>query len=181
MGHRLLHDEGSRTVAIQRYLTMHLTPRQLAFVDAYSIDGNAARAARAAGYAEGSAKVAACRLTKDNRVAAEIAKRRTANAEKLEITKEQVLAQIVEAINMAREQQNPAAMISGCVQLAKLCGFFGLDAGNAAFGIDEGCREAIRFRELSDDQLCQIASGAANGTGLIALQSGAGPDAGFSV
>ena len=160
---------------------MNLTPRQLAFIDAYSIDGNAARAARAAGYAEGSAKVVACRLTKDNRVAAEIAKRRAANAEKLEITKEQVLAQIVEAINMAREQQNPAAMISGCVQLAKLCGLFEPAAGSAASVLSEGCREAIRFRELSDDQLCQIASGAANGTVLIALQSGAGPDAGFSV
>ncbi|KFB72992.1 terminase small subunit [Candidatus Accumulibacter contiguus] len=66
-----------------------LTTRQLAFVDAYCADGNAARAARAAGYAEKSAKVMACRLTKDNRIAAQIALRRAENAAKFEITKEE--------------------------------------------------------------------------------------------
>ena len=135
---------------------MHLTPRQLAFVDAYSIDGNAARAARAAGYAEGSAKVVACRLTKNNRVAAEIAKRRTANAEKLEVTKEQVLAQIVEAINMARAQQNPAVMISGCVQLAKLCGFFEPERVSVGFGGDAE-RLRAKFKAMSDEELLAMA------------------------
>ena len=134
---------------------MHLTPRQLAFVDAYSIDGNAARAARAAGYAEGSAKVVACRLTKDNRVAAEIAKRRAANAAKLEITKEQVLAQIVEAINMAREQQNPAVMISGCVQLAKLCGFYEPERVEMALGL-ESERLRAKFAAMSDVELLAL-------------------------
>lgn len=137
---------------------MSLTPRQLAFVDAYSIDGNAARAARAAGYAEGSAKVVACRLTKDNRIAAEIAKRRAANAEKLEITKEQVLAQIVEAINMAREQQNPAVMISGCVQLAKLCGFFEPERMEMTLSA-EGERLRAKFEAMSDEELLAIATG----------------------
>jgi hypothetical protein len=137
---------------------MNLTPRQLAFVDAYSVDGNAARAARAAGYAEGSAKVVACRLTKDNRIAAEIAKRRAANAEKLEITKEQVLAQIVEAINIAREQQNPAVMISGCVQLAKLCGFYEPEQVTLALSI-EGGRLQVKFAAMSDAELFEIAAG----------------------
>lgn len=137
---------------------MSLTTRQRAFVDAYSVDGNAARAARAAGYAESSAKVIACRLTKDNRIAAEIAKRRAANAEKLEITKEQVLAQIVEAINIAREQQNPAAMISGCVQLAKLCGFFEPEKVTLALS-GEGDRLQAKFAAMSDAELFEIAAG----------------------
>lgn len=139
---------------------MSLTPRQLAFVDAYSIDGNAARAARAAGYAEGSAKVVACRLTKNNRIAAEIAKRRAVNAEKLEITKEQVLAQIVEAINMARAQQNPAAMISGCVQLAKLCGFYEPERVEMALNADGG-RMRATFAAMSDEELLAIVRGGA--------------------
>lgn len=137
---------------------MNLTPRQLAFVDAYSVDGNAARAARAAGYAEGSAKVVACRLTKDNRIAAEIAKRRAANAEKLELTKEQVLAQIVEAINMAREQRNPAVMISGCVQLAKLCGFYEPEQISVEIGTDVE-RFRARVAAMSDEELLAIAGG----------------------
>lgn len=159
MGDRFLHDEDSCTGAILRGLTMSLTARQLAFVDAYSIDGNAARAARAAGYAEGSAKVMACRLTKDNRIAAEIAKRRAANAEKLEISKEQVLAQIVEAINMACEQQNPAVMISGCVQLAKLCGFYEPEVLKVRLSNDVE-RIQAKFAAMSDEELYEIVASA---------------------
>ena len=142
---------------------MGFTLRQLAFIDAYSVDGNAARAARAAGYAESSAKVVACRLTKDNRIAAEIAKRRAANAEKLEITKEQVLAQIVEAINMARDQKNPAVMIGGCVQLAKLCGFFEPERFSVEVGTDLE-RFRARFAAMSDEELLAIAGGVADKT-----------------
>lgn len=159
MGDRLLHDEDPRTVAILRGLTMSLTARQLAFIDAYSADGNAARAARAAGYAEGAAKVVACRLTKDNRIAAEIAKRRAANAKKLEITKEQVLAQIVEAINMARDQQNPAVMIGGCVQLAKLCGFYEPEVLKVRLSTDAERLQA-KLVAMSDEELYEIVASA---------------------
>lgn len=138
---------------------MMLTPRQLAFVEAFSIDGNAARAARAAGYAEGSAKVVACRLTKDNRIAAEIAKRRAANAHKLEITKEKVLLQLVEAINVARDQQNPVAMISGCSQLAKLCGFYDSTDRTQSLDPTEISRTVSQFRNMSDEKLIQIVLG----------------------
>lgn len=136
-----------------------LTARQLAFVEAYSADGNAARAARAAGYAGSSAKVIAHRLTKDNRIAAEIAKQRAANAEKLEITKEQVLAQIVEAINMARDQQNPAVMIGGCVQLAKLCGFFEPEVLKVRLSTDAEQLQA-KLVAMSDEELYEIVASA---------------------
>ena len=134
---------------------MTLTSRQLAFVDAYSIDGNAARAARSAGYAAGSAKVVACRLTKDNRITAEIAKRRAANAERLEITREDVISGIVAAISMARAQSNPGAMISGCVQLAKLCGFYEPEVRNVVLSADAEKLKA-RFVAMSDEELLHL-------------------------
>ncbi|MEF8699083.1 MAG: terminase small subunit [Candidatus Accumulibacter sp. UW26] len=132
-----------------------LTPRQLAFVDAYSADGNATRAARVAGYAEKSAKVIACRLTKDNRIAARIASRRAENAEKFAITKEEVIAGILSAIEMAREQQNPAAMISGLVQVAKLCGFYEPEVRRIEVS-DSAARVQAKYAAMSDDELLSI-------------------------
>ena len=134
-----------------------LTVRQLAFVEAYSADGNAARAARVAGYAEKSAKVMACRLTKDNRIAAEIAKRRAANAEQFQITKDDVLAGFLSAIHMAREQQNPGAMISGLVQIAKMLGFYDPERISVALSGDAE-RLRAKFESLSDEELLAIAS-----------------------
>lgn len=45
-----------------------LTARQEKFVEHCAVYGNATEAAQLAGYAEKSAKVMACRLTKDNRI-----------------------------------------------------------------------------------------------------------------
>jgi phage terminase small subunit len=63
-----------------------LTLRQTRFVDEYVVSGNAAAAARAAGYAPNAAKVTACRmLTRANLQAAIEAKRRAA-AEQFELS-----------------------------------------------------------------------------------------------
>ena len=132
-----------------------LTTRQLAFVDAYCADGNAARAARAAGYAEKSAKGMACRLTKDNRIAARIALRRAENAAKFEITKAEVIAGILRAIEMAREQQNPAAMISGLVQVAKLCGFYAPGVRRIEVS-GSAARVQAKYAAMSDDELLSM-------------------------
>jgi hypothetical protein len=137
---------------------MSLTVRQLAFVEAYSADGNAARAARVAGYAEKSAKVMACRLTKDNRIAAEIAKRRAANAEQFQITKDDVLAGVLSAINMARDQQNPGTMISGLVQIAKMLGFYEPERISLALSLDAE-RRLAKFVAMTDAELLMIAEG----------------------
>lgn len=137
---------------------MSLTARQLAFVEAYSADGNAARAARVAGYAEKSAKVMACRLTKDNRIAAEIAKRRAANAEQFQITKVDVLAGVLSAINMAHEQQNPGVMIGGLVQIAKMLGFYEPEVHTVHLSGDAE-RLKAKFVAMTDAELLMIAQG----------------------
>jgi phage terminase small subunit len=135
-----------------------LTARQEKFVEHCALHGNATEAARLAGYAEKSAKVMACRLTKDNRIAARIASRRAENAAKFAITRDEVIAGLLSAIEMAREQQNPAAMISGLVQIAKLCGFYEPEvsrielSGNAA-------RLQAKFAAMSDDELLELAAG----------------------
>jgi hypothetical protein len=140
-----------------------LTSRQAKFVDHYVICGNAAEAARLAGYSAKSAKVRACRLTKDNRVAAEIGKRQAENAVQLALTKDDVIAGLLGAINMAREQQNPAAMIGGLVQLGKMCGFYEPEVGRIELSGD-GERLQAKFAAMSDRELLTIATGMAADT-----------------
>lgn len=132
-----------------------LTARQEKFVEHCAVCGNAAEAARLAGYAEKSAKVMACRLTKDNRIAARIASRRAENAEKFAITRDEVIAGILSAIDMAREQQNPAAMIGGWVQIAKLCGLYTPEVSRIELS-GSAARLQAKFQAMSDDDLLRI-------------------------
>lgn len=71
-----------------------LTPKEERFIAEYQIDGNATRAATAAGYAAKSAKYAGCDLLKRPRVKAAIAAAVKKRAAKLELTAEKVLTDI---------------------------------------------------------------------------------------
>ena len=135
--------------------TGKLSPRQEKFVEHYSLCGNAAEAARLAGYSARSAKVQACRLTNDNRVIAEIAKRRRAYQQDLQITKDDVVVGLLNAIQLAKEQQNPSAMISGFSQVAKLCGYYEPDVSRIEIS-DESLRLRHQFAAMSDDELLAV-------------------------
>ena len=135
--------------------TGKLSHRQEKFVEHYSLCGNAAEAARLAGYSARSAKVQACRLTNDNRVIAEIAKRRRAYQQELQITKDDVVVGLLNAIQLAKEQQNPSAMISGFSQVAKLCGFYEPDVSRIEIS-DESLRLRHQFAAMSDDELLAV-------------------------
>lgn len=70
-----------------------LTPKQQRFVDEYLIDLNATQAAIRAGYSEKTAKEIGCENLSKPHIAAEIEKARQKTANKLEITRERVLAE----------------------------------------------------------------------------------------
>jgi phage terminase small subunit len=71
-----------------------MTPKQAIFVAEYSIDGNATRAARDAGFSWATAHVTGARLLKDPKVAAAIAAGQARREQKLEITAERVLREL---------------------------------------------------------------------------------------
>jgi len=75
---------------------MSLTPKQQQFVAEYLVDLNATQAAIRCGYAEPTANREGSRLLSNVDIAAEIAKRTSAHAKKLDITAEKVLAAIAE-------------------------------------------------------------------------------------
>lgn len=103
---------------------LKLSARQQRFVKHYVRLGNASQAAREAGYAEAGARVTACRLLANPNIQAAISAERRRYEQGLRITREQVIAELRSAIDIAREQGNVPAMISGWREIAKICGYY---------------------------------------------------------
>jgi phage terminase small subunit len=74
----------------------NLSIKEAKFVNEYLIDENGTRAAIAAGYAPKSASVTACRLLKNAKIQAALAKELSKTLGKLEITREKVLGGIAQ-------------------------------------------------------------------------------------
>ena len=71
-----------------------MTPKQAIFISEFLIDGNATRAAIAAGFSEAGAHVTGARLLKSPKIAAAIAARHGERQKKLAVTAERVLEEI---------------------------------------------------------------------------------------
>lgn len=94
------------------------------FVSEYLVDGNGAGAAVRAGYGRRSAHVTASRLLRNAKVQALLAEARQGIEREFELNRERVLVELIEAINVAKQQGNPAAMIAGWREIAKICGYY---------------------------------------------------------
>ena len=103
---------------------LKLSARQQRFVKHYVRLGNASQAAREAGYAEAGARVTACRLLANPNVQEAVSVERRRYEKGLRITREQVIAELRSAIDIARTQGNASAMISGWREIAKICGYY---------------------------------------------------------
>lgn len=133
-----------------------LTAKQLRFVAEYLVDGNGARAAVAAGYGRAGAKVTAHRLTHANpAVQAEIRARQAQDAQRLQIERQDVIEGLLEAIAEAKAKRNPAAMISGWREMARLLGYF----APSRHVVETGAVSAIqqRLELMSDAELSAMA------------------------
>ena len=135
-----------------------LTPRQEKFVEHYALCSNAAEAARLAGYSAKTARVTGPETLSKPAVKAALEARQAVFRQELRVTKEDVIAGILSAIRVAREQQNPAAMIQGCVQLAKLCGFYEPEVMRVELTGD-GKRLQAKYEAMSDAELLAIIEG----------------------
>lgn len=134
-----------------------LTARQEKFVEHYALCGNATEAARLAGYSAKTARVIGQENLLKPAVKQALAARQEAFRAELGVTKQDVIAGILSAIQMGREQRNPAVMIQGCVQIAKLLGFYAPEVLELGVTADTARLQA-RFAAMSDAELLAIAS-----------------------
>ncbi|EHL24407.1 Terminase small subunit [Acidovorax sp. NO-1] len=132
-----------------------LTARQTRFIDEYLVDANGTQAAIRAGYGAAGARVAAHRLLTNVAISSAIGARQKADATRLWIDRENVLAGLLEAVEMAREQRNPAGMIAGLREIAKLMGFYAPTAAKVDVGL-RASAERDRIEAMTDVELFSL-------------------------
>lgn len=135
-----------------------LNDKQLRFVDEYCISHSAADAARKAGYSVKTARSIGHELLTKPDVMAEIQTRQAATALEMRVTKQQVLSDLLEAIQTARVQGNPGAMIQGAREIGKLLGFYAPEAQHVELTVnDRGL--AAKYQGMTDQELTAIIEG----------------------
>ena len=104
-----------------------MTPRQNLFVAEYTLSRNATSAAVKAGYSPRTARqMGSENLTKPD-IRAAVAEHEQATARKLELEREKVLAGLLEAVEVARAQGDPGAMVRAWSEVARVCGYHAPD------------------------------------------------------
>jgi phage terminase small subunit len=133
-----------------------MTARQAKFVDEFLVDCNGAAAAVRAGYAPGSAKVAASRLlTSDNPVKLAIQARQEADAARLGVTREGVIQRFLEAFDLARDEREPAAMVAAARELGRMLGMYTPTRIEAVVDV-EGLATLDRYERMTDAELLAL-------------------------
>lgn len=132
-----------------------LTAKQARFIDEYLVDANGTQAAIRAGYGAAGARVAAHRLLTNVAISSAIEVKQRADAARLWIDRNNVLAGLLGAVEMAREQRNPAGMIAGLREIAKLQGYYAPTATKIKVDVASAA-ERGRFEALTDAELMAL-------------------------
>ena len=133
-----------------------MTAKQQRFVAEYLVDGNGTAAAVRAGYGRAGARVAAHRALRNDNVAAEIAGRQAADADRLRLAREDALQGWLEAIEAARGQANPMAQIAGWREIGKMLGFYAPERQRVEVSA-AGAAEWQWLEAMSDAELLRLA------------------------
>jgi phage terminase small subunit len=135
-----------------------LTSKQIRFIDEYLIDCNATQAAIRAGYSVQTARVIGSENLLKPAIRDAIEARQRVFAEEARVTKENVLEGLQESVAMARKQLNPAVMISGWTQIAKMLGFYEPELHQVHLSGNDA-RLLAKYEAMSDEELLAIVSG----------------------
>lgn len=132
-----------------------LTKRQRRFVDEFALSLNGAAAATRAGYAPGSAKVAAARLLTKVNVQAALARHESAAARAMEMSRQRVVQELQAAVELARHKNDPMAMVAAWREIAKICGLYAPERKQLSVSADQ-TSVLERLTALSDQQLLAL-------------------------
>lgn len=135
--------------------TCKLTPRQAAFIPEFLATGNATASAIAAGFSVKGASVAGTRMLRNASVQEALQARQSADATRLSIKREDVVAGLLEAVDQARVQSNPMAMVAGLRELGKMMGFYAPELKKVDLNV-QGKVDMDRLNQLTDAELLQI-------------------------
>lgn len=138
-----------------------LTTRQTRFIEEYLVDGNGTQAAIRAGYSASGAYTEASRLLRNAEVASAIKTRQEADSARLRLSRERVVTMLLEAFEKAKEQAEPAAMVSAARELGRLMGFYAPARVEATLEVGPAA-ERQRLEAMSDAELVLLIEQAGN-------------------
>lgn len=147
-----------------------MTPKQARFAEEYILDHNGAAAAVRAGYAPGpGVAVTASRLLRKANVQAALQAQEALVAADLAMTHQRVVAELLRAVELAREQANPAGMISGWREIARICGLYAPE--RVSVGIETSVPDH-EFTWMSDAELMAIVAEGGDGSTATSMTNG---------
>ena len=138
-----------------------LTPRQAAFIPEFLATGNATASAIAAGFSVKGASVAGTRMLRNVSVQEVLQARQSADAARLSLRREDVLAALLEAVDQARLQRNPMAMVSGLREIGKMLGFYAVETKRVELTTEQ-CATQRSMEAMSDAELAAVINGRAS-------------------
>ena len=136
-----------------------LTPRRQRFADEYVLCGSGAEAARRAGYSEKTARAIAAELLTKPDVLSAIQALKAQNAAAFDVTRQDVIGGVLEAIAMARLAGDPGAMLTGLRDLSRMMGFNEPEAVRAVVVDTASAAYIAKFAAMSDAQLMAVVQG----------------------
>lgn len=137
---------------------LQLTARQTRFVEEYGVDGNAAQAAFRAGYSARCAREQGYRLLTKAHIREALGRVAQKTAKRVQIEKDRVLLGLLQAIDTARAQAAPMAMIAGWREIARLLQMYEAPPSVRMSDLN-AVRQLAALREMSDEELLALMTG----------------------
>jgi len=136
-----------------RTYTAPLNPKQRKVAQLVGAGESWASATRKAGYAH---EASAVPLKKDPRVLELVAKEQSKHEAVLQMSREKVMNGLMEAVDIARIQAEPATMVKAWAEIARMCGYYAPEARKIDISISAK-RLVDKFETMSDDELLKHA------------------------
>lgn len=138
----------------------NLTPKQEAFALSYVETGNASEAYRQAYEAGGmkpeSINRKAKELLDNGKIAARIDALRAEHVERHKFTVDNMISQLDQDREYARQEGSPAAAVSASMGKAKILGFLTDKIHHSGGTVDV---KIVRYADMTDEELARIAAG----------------------
>ena len=134
----------------------NFTAKQSRFLEELTLGTNATQAAIRAGYSPRSARVIAQETLQNPAIQAELQARQAAESERLGVTRQQVVAGLLEAAQMAKANSDPGGMIKAFAALGALMGFYPSKHHNVVVSAPVKAPDLSRYEAMSDAELIEI-------------------------
>lgn len=131
-----------------------LTQQQIKFAQEYGRTGKVRDSLRKAGYSDRNTGVYP--VLKNEAVGLLVAREREENAKAIRMTRERVMNGFLEAVDIARAQEDPVAMIRGWSEVARMCGFYAPETKKIELSLTaKGIVDSLE--RISDEELMRYA------------------------